>query len=35
MKFSFINITEQSGPLVNGYWLYHHVTTGSFRFPST
>jgi hypothetical protein len=27
MKFSLINITEQSGTLVSGYWLQDHIGT--------
>lgn len=27
MKFSLINVAEQSGPLVSGYWLQNHVGT--------
>jgi hypothetical protein len=27
MKFSLINITESSGPLVSGYWLQNHIGT--------
>jgi hypothetical protein len=25
MKFSLINVIEQAGPLVSGYWLQDHV----------
>ena len=25
MKFSLINVAEQSGPLVSGYWVQNHV----------
>ena len=25
MKFSLINVIEQSGPLVSGYWLQDHI----------
>jgi hypothetical protein len=27
MKFSLINIVEQSGTLVSGYWLQDHIGT--------
>jgi len=27
MKFSLINITEHSGPLISGYWVQNHVGT--------
>jgi hypothetical protein len=27
MKFSLINIVEQSGPLISGYWLQDHIGT--------
>lgn len=27
MKFSLINIAEQSGPLISGYWVQNHVGT--------
>ena len=27
MKFSLINITEQCGALISGYWLQNHIGT--------
>jgi len=27
MKFSLINVVEQSGPLVSGTWIQNHVGT--------